>query len=77
MFTEEEKIGLAVGLKETKKVIKQGAKKVYLAEDTPEHIANEVRALAGDRLVMVQTMRELGKLAGIDVKASCAALRAN
>ncbi len=77
MFTEAEKVGLVVGLKETKKAIRQGAKAVYLAEDTPEIIADELKALAGDRIVTVETMKELGRLCGIDVRASCAAVRSN
>lgn len=75
MFTDNERARLAVGLKETKKAVSAGAEKVFLAEDTPEHIAEEIKAIAGDRLCMVSTMRELGVLCGIDVKASCAAIR--
>lgn len=75
MFTESELTRLSVGLKETKKAIVAGCEKVYLAEDAPEHIKKEIEALAGDRLFYTLTMRELGALCGIDVKASCAALR--
>ena len=75
MFTEIEKTRLAVGIKETKKAAAAGAEKIYLAEDAPERILKEIEALAGDRLFYVSTMRELGALCGIDVKATCAALR--
>ncbi len=77
MFTENEKVRLAVGLKETRKVVLSGAEKVYLAEDAPEQIAEEIKNIAGDKLCMISSMRELGKLCGIDVKASCAAVRSN
>ncbi|MBQ7793967.1 MAG: ribosomal L7Ae/L30e/S12e/Gadd45 family protein [Clostridia bacterium] len=77
MFTAEERARLAVGLKETKKVIGQGAERVYLAADAPERIAEEIKALAGAKLCTVATMRELGAMCGIDVKASCAAVRSN
>ncbi len=75
MFTEQEKTRLAVGLKETKKAIASGVEKVYLAEDAPERILEEIEALAKDRLFYVSSMSELGALCGIDVKATCAALR--
>ncbi len=77
MFTVEERARLAVGLKETKKVIRQGAELVYLASDTPERIADEIKELAGNKLRIVESMRELGRLCGIDVKATCAAVRSN
>ncbi len=75
MFTAEERARLAVGLKETKKVIREGAELVYLAEDTPERIKEEIGQLAGGKVRMAETMRELGRMCGIDVKASCAAVR--
>lgn len=77
MFTENEKARLAVGLKETRKVVLSGAEKVYLAEDAPERIAEEIKNIAGDKLLIVSSMRELGRMCGIDVKASCAAVRSN
>ncbi|MBS7299165.1 MAG: ribosomal L7Ae/L30e/S12e/Gadd45 family protein [Eubacteriales bacterium] len=75
MFTENDRVRLAVGLKETRKVVLSGAEKVYLAKDAPERIAEEIKNIAGDKLVFVPTMMELGKMCGIDVKASCAAVR--
>lgn len=77
MFTESEKVRLAVGLKQTRKVVSAGAERVYLADDAPERIAEEIRSIAGDKLVSVPTMRELGRMCGIDVNASCAAVRSN
>lgn len=75
MFTEQERARLAVGLKETKKAIKNGCESVYVAEDAPSFIVEEVEKTAGDKLKKVPTMKELGRLCGIDVKASCAAVR--
>lgn len=77
MFTESEKVRLAVGLKETRKVVLSGAERVYIAEDAPERIIEEIRNIAGDKLNFVPSMRELGRMCGIDVKASCAAIRSN
>lgn len=77
MFTESEKVRLAVGLKQTRKAVSAGAERVYLADDAPERIAEEIRSIAGDKLVAVPTMRELGRMCGIDVNASCAAVRSN
>lgn len=75
MFTEQERVRLAVGLKETKKAVLDGAERVYLAEDAPERIKAEIEAVAEDKLIYVSTMRELGHMCGIDVRATCAALK--
>lgn len=75
MFTENEKTRLAVGLKETKKAIASGVERVYIAEDAPAEIKGQIEAIAADKVFYVSTMRELGALCGIDVKATCAAIR--
>lgn len=75
MFTQGSKTALAVGFKETKKAIAAGSEKVYVACDAPDYIRNELSRLCPDRLSEVATMRELGAMCGIDVKASCAAVR--
>lgn len=75
MFTEVEKSALAVGLRETKKAVLKGAARVYLAEDAPEEIRAQIEAAAPAELIYVPSMRELGVLCGIDVKASCAAVK--
>ena len=77
MFTEQERARLSVGLKETKKAIAAGCEMVYLAEDAPDAIFDEIKKVAADKINIVPTMKELGRLCGIDVKASCAALRKN
>lgn len=75
MFTQIPRTALAVGLKETKKAIAAGSKKVYIACDAPDYIKNELSALCPDRLSEVVTMRELGAMCGINVNASCAAVK--
>lgn len=75
MFTEEEKNRLSVGLKQTTKSILAGADKVFVAGDTPYDIIEKIKAVYGGELVEVESMKELGRMCGIDVKASCAALR--
>ena len=75
MFTEEEKAHLSVGLKQTLKAISNGAVKVYVAKDTPTEIVNEITAVYSGTIEAADSMKELGRMCGIDVKASCAALK--
>ena len=75
MFTEEEKARLAVGLKQTMKAILSGADKVYIAKDTPYDIVDKIKAVYSAGLIETESMKELGRMCGIDVKASCAALK--
>lgn len=67
-----------VGLKQTVKALSEKrAAKVFLAEDCEDRIRNSVKAeceKSGAELVRVPTMRLLGRMCGIDVKASCAAV---
>lgn len=75
MFTQIPKTALAVGLKETRKAIAAGADKVYIAADAPDNIRDELARIFAGELSEVATMRELGAMCGIDVKASCAAVK--
>lgn len=75
MFTEEEKTRLAVGLKQTMKSISNGADKVFVAKDTPYDIIDKINAVYSGEVVEAESMRELGRMCGIEVKASCAALK--
>lgn len=75
MFTEIERARLAVGQKQTKKAILSGASRIFIAEDTPYQIAEEIKTLAGNRVEVVESMKRLGAMCGIDVKASCAAIK--
>lgn len=67
-----------VGLKQTLKALFENkADKVFLAEDCEDRIRETVKeecAEKGIRLISVPTMRILGRMCGIDVKASCAAV---
>jgi large subunit ribosomal protein L7A len=67
-----------VGLKQTLRAVSEGrAAKVFLAEDCEDRIRQTVKEScneAGTELVSVPTMRALGRMCGIDVKASCAAV---
>jgi len=68
-----------VGVKQTVKSIKNGrAKTVYVANDADEKFIQPVVQLAQDNsieIVNIDSMKELGKLCGIDVgAATCAVL---
>lgn len=66
------------GLKQTLRAVhERKAKKVFLAMDCEDGIRNAVKEICADtgtELVDVPAMRLLGKMCGIDVKASCAAV---
>lgn len=74
MFTDSERTRLVVGLKQTKKAIKEGAERVVLAHDASEIIKAEIKELFAN-VEYVDTMQELGKLCGIDVKAAVSAVK--
>lgn len=67
-----------VGLRETSKEIQRGSVSgVYVAQDADGRILAELKALCISRhisLDFVDTMAELGRLCGIDVGATCAAV---
>lgn len=66
-----------VGLKQVQKNIKENkVKKVFIAKDVEEHILEMILKQCKDKSIpvaYVDTMAELGKMAGIDVSASCTA----
>lgn len=68
----------AVGMKETQRAIEQGrAKKVFVALDVDENVRGVIVALAQGRgipLEYVESARELGRICGIEVRSSCAAI---
>ena len=74
MFTEAEKTRLVVGLKQTRKAIKEGAQRVLLASDASEVIKTEIKELFAN-VEYVETMAELGRMCGIDVKAAVSAVK--
>lgn len=67
-----------VGIKQTRKAIKEGrAKVVFLAEDADLHLLEEIKELCEKNhleIFYVKTMKKLGEACNIDVKAACAAL---
>lgn len=67
-----------VGVKQTIKAIKNGAvKSVYIAKDADNKLLQSVKVLVDENsleLVYINTMKELGKLCGIDVGAATAAI---
>ena len=67
-----------VGAKQTLKALESGkASVVYLARDAEARITGPVARKAGDlgvELIYVETMRELGRLCGIEVGAASAAI---
>lgn len=67
-----------VGVKQTIKAIKTGnVKTVYIAKDADDKFIQPIRVLVDEwsiELVYIDTMKELGKLCGIDVGASTAAV---
>lgn len=67
-----------VGAKQTMKALEKGiAKVVYIATDADEPVVRPIReycASKGIELVVVESMATLGKLCGIQVGASTAAI---
>lgn len=65
-----------VGIKQSSKALKTGkGKKLYIAKDVNEAMVSELIELAkanSVEIVYIDTMKELGKLCGIDVKAAAA-----
>ncbi len=67
-----------VGVKQTIKAIKLGnVKTVYIAKDADDKFIQPIILLVNEwslELVSIDTMKELGKLCGIDVGAATAAV---
>jgi large subunit ribosomal protein L7A len=65
-----------IGIKQTGKSLKGGlGKHLYVAKDSDEHLINPLIKLAEDasiEVTYVNTMKELGRLCGIDVGAAVA-----
>ena len=76
MISEAEKARLLIGFKQVKRALSEGrAEKVFLSGDCETKISAPVETLAGEnnvQLFYIATMKELGELCGISVKASCA-----
>lgn len=67
-----------VGLKQTLKAVQRGqAEVVFMAEDAEPHVLRELQQICAEQstpIEWVSTMRELGKAAGIQVKAATVAI---
>ena len=76
MISESEKARLMIGFKQVKRALSEGkAEKVFLSEDCETKISAPIEELAKEnsvQLLYIATMKELGALCGINVKASCA-----
>lgn len=66
-----------VGIKQVLKAVEEGiVETVYIGDDAEEHVTAQLIKMCEERNIVVKhipTMEELGRLAGIDVKASAAA----
>ena len=69
---------LVVGTKQSTRAIAEGqAKKVFLADDADRHLKNQIETLCQKQQIPLEgvpTMMELGRLAGIEVKAAVATI---
>ena len=76
MLIEAQKDKLIVGLKQSKRAVEGGnAAKLYLAQDCDPMLIAPIEKAAQENEVSVfyvSTMKELGAMCNIDVKASCA-----
>ena len=67
-----------IGVKQSIKFLKDGKGKIlYLAKDAKIEIINPLKSLAKNQKIdieYVDTMKELGKICGIEVKAAAALL---
>lgn len=66
-----------VGTKQVLKAVKSGEiTKVYIGKDAEKHVVNELIAFCNEskiEIIYVETMKKLGKIAGIDISAAAAA----
>lgn len=76
MISEAERACLQVGFKQSLRALNENkVKKAFLAEDCEDKIKNPIKEACTKndiQLFFIPTMSELGKLCGIEVKASCA-----
>lgn len=66
-----------VGIKQVLKAVKDGeATRVYIGEDAEQHVVAELIETCEEsqiEIIKIETMAELGRMAGIDIGASAAA----
>lgn len=80
MLSQLKTLNKVVGVKQSKKVIKDGsAKTVFIAADAETRVKKPVAELCREmqvEVIEVPTMEELGKACGIDVGAAIVAVTA-
>ncbi len=78
MFFDADKNRLKVGYKETMKAVNNNtAQKVYIADDCDDKLKASVETASeaiNAQIFHIDSMKELGKLCGINISASCAAV---
>ena len=78
MISVSDKSRLQVGLKQVLRALNENkAEKVFIASDSDDSICRQIHSLCEKnsvQLIEVATMRELGTMCSIEVKASCAAV---
>lgn len=66
-----------VGIKQVLKAAKSGeVSKVYIGKDAERKVVDELIKICNEKhieIIYIETMKELGKLAGIEVRAAVAA----
>ena len=79
MFNEAELKNLKTGFKEVMNIVaKNNAQRIVVAEDCEDRMKSQIIQAAeqtGVDVEYAQTMKQLGKLCGIDVGASCAVVK--
>lgn len=78
MLSQLETCKKVVGTKQVKRaILNNGVETVFIAKDAEERVVRDIKKLCSEKsidIVYVDTMKELGKLCGIDVNAANAAL---
>ncbi len=78
MISDSEKSRLQVGFKQVLRALNEKkAERVILSSDCDDSICSRIESLckeSGIPVAMAKSMRELGTICGIEVKASCAVI---
>lgn len=82
MISEYKKKGLlVVGAKQTAKSLKEGKlSKIYIAEDAENHVVKDLKAIANSNnieIIMIDSMKDLGRECGITVSCAIAGVLSN
>ncbi|MTI68420.1 MAG: 50S ribosomal protein L7ae-like protein [Firmicutes bacterium] len=78
MLSELKNCKKVIGTKQAKRaLLDDNAKLIYIAKDAESHVVNKIKELSKSKsveIVLVDTMRDLGKACGIDVSAASVAI---